>query len=129
MSTLAPKTEGKVNMTDDHSGPSVSDFQHFEMLTLRDFSKRIGIGRTKIFEMKSNGILIKGRHYFQNGRKVLFPWGVQFIERFLAECCENEEVSPREVVEAIKEPPQTLTKRGQKRHHKTAMDARYCIYD
>ncbi|BCG47905.1 hypothetical protein GEOBRER4_n2753 [Citrifermentans bremense] len=80
-------------MSDEHIGDSErSDFQ---LLTTEEFCKRFGIGRTKLFEMKKAGTLVRGRHYMQFGRKVLFPWGPEFLQRLLSDCMVVASPAPR----------------------------------
>lgn len=71
-------------MRDDHKGDS--EHTDFQLLTTEEFCRRFGIGRTKLFEMKKAGTLVRGRHYMQFGRKLLFPWGPEFLQRLLSDC-------------------------------------------
>ena len=70
-------------MRNDHKD---SDPSNFQLLTTEEFCRCFGIGRTKLFEMKKAGTLVKGRHYMQFGRKLLFPWGPEFLQRLLSDC-------------------------------------------
>jgi len=109
--------------------PSPFDLESVELLSLNEFGKRVGIGRTKIFQMKKDGILIRGRHYIQFGRKILFPWGPEFLQRLLLDCsvrneppvCDMASQVPKLSVEA---PPKTTHKR-----RKPVIDAEYCMGD
>lgn len=105
---------------------SISVRQPFEMLNVQEFSKKVGIGRTKLFEMKASGVLVRGRHYFQNGRKVVFPWGPEYLERLLSECCGRDERISGNVV--TKAPLKSDVKEIRK-NRKTAMDTNYCLSD
>ena len=79
-------------MRDDHRDRECSDVQ---LLTTEEFCRRFGIGRTKLFEMKKAGTLVRGRHYMQYGRKLLFPWGPEFLQRLLSDCMAVAPPTPR----------------------------------
>lgn len=104
----------------------ISERQPLEMLSLQEFSKRVGIGRSKLFEMKASGVLVRGRHYFQNGRKLVFPWGPEYLERLLSECCGRDEGILGDVV--AKAPRKSDVKEIRK-NCKTTMDTTYCLSD
>lgn len=109
--------------------PAPLDFQSLRLLSVKEFAQSVGIGRTKLFEMKKSEVLIKGRHYFQHGRKILFPWGPEFLERFLAECCGEKMLTSRDMVAQAAKPSRELAPKGGRTQHKTAMDTAYCMSD
>ncbi len=45
-----------------------------EILTPEEFAERMKIGRSTVFDWKSKGILKSGKHFIQQGRKLLFVW-------------------------------------------------------
>ena len=55
-----------------------SDF--LEILNTEELLRRLKIGRTKLFELKRNGKVVPGRHFFQNGRVLRWVWGPDLIE-------------------------------------------------
>jgi hypothetical protein len=52
----------------------------FEVITTKEVLERLRISRAKLFELKKNGNLIPGRHFFKNGRTLRFVWSHEMIE-------------------------------------------------
>jgi hypothetical protein len=52
---------------------------HFELLSIDEFCKRLNVGRTTIFKWKREGTLIAGRHFFQKRRIVRYIWSLNVI--------------------------------------------------
>lgn len=109
--------------------PGPLDLQSLKLLSVKEFAQRVGIGRTKIFEMKKSEVLVKSRHYFQNGRKLLFPWGPEYLERFLTECCGEKKLPSRDMVAQLTKSSREVVPKGTRRQHKTAIDTAYCMSD
>ncbi|WP_020585427.1 hypothetical protein [Desulfobacter curvatus] len=53
--------------------------QVFEVLLLDEYAKRLKVGKSTIYDWKSNGILISGRHYLQVGKVLRFIWARDLI--------------------------------------------------
>lgn len=54
-----------------------------ELLTPEEFSERLKIGRSTLFEWLGKGILIPGKHYFKIGRVLRFIWSDELIQSLL----------------------------------------------
>jgi len=61
-------------------GGSFQSSNFAEIVTTREILDRLKIGRTKLFELKRNGTIIPGRHFFKNGRVLRWVWGPDLVE-------------------------------------------------
>jgi predicted site-specific integrase-resolvase len=52
---------------------------NFELLTINEFSQRLKVGRTTIYNWKRNGTLSPGRHFIQRGKIVRYIWVLDAI--------------------------------------------------
>lgn len=59
---------------------SIQSSDSFEVITTKEVLGRLRISRAKLFELKRNGNLIPGRHFFKNGRTLRFVWSHELIE-------------------------------------------------
>jgi len=120
----------------DGFGPILFDLASalfVEPINIKVFCSRLGISRTKAFEMKRKGILIKGRHYAQFGRKIIFPWGPELFKLLLEDCviCDGQIKTKEHVVAAQTNATSSLEKdcsdkKGRRTKAKTVIDKDYC---
>lgn len=47
---------------------------YFEILSLGDFAKKMGISKTLVYEWIDDGFINEGDHYLRRKRKLLFMW-------------------------------------------------------
>ena len=81
-----------------------------EIVTTSELLERLKIGRTKLFELKKNGTLTPGRHFFKNGRILRFVWGADLIEAIH----ENTNAEPSPTNQQFKTPAMPIPRASTK---------------
>jgi len=61
-----------------------------EMLTSKEFIRRMNIGKTTYHKWRSNGTLMAGRDFIKNGRVIRILWGPDLIGRLLEDSIDSE---------------------------------------
>jgi hypothetical protein len=64
-----------------------------EMVTPKEFMRRMNIGRTTYHKWRRNGTLIAGRDVFKKGRVIRILWGADLIGRLLEGSIDSESSS------------------------------------
>lgn len=83
----------------------------FEVLTTKEVLMRLRISRTKLFELKRDGSLIPGRHFFKNGRVLRFVWSSDLIEALNEQPTETQSQKNRKS-KGIKRNPKRFPKKS-----------------
>ena len=52
---------------------------YFELLTIKEFAKRLQVGRTTVYDWKKSGKLIPKQHFIQKGRTIRYIWELETI--------------------------------------------------
>lgn len=107
-----------------------------EPIGREEFCSRMRICRTKFFEMKRKEVLIRGRHYMQHGRKIIFLWGPELLKQLQDDCVisDGQMNSPERVFVAQTDSSPSSkvnvsARRGCRTNAKTAIDKEYCTGD
>lgn len=98
-----------------------------EPISMKEFYTRMGISRTKAFQLKREGLLIKGRHYLQFGRKIIFLWGPHLLIQLQNDCCND---SPDKSETSSQKGKAVIPKKHIRRRNKQSIiDENYCLND
>ena len=54
-------------------------YSHFELLTVKEYAKRLQVGRTTISKWKESGKLLPHHHFIQKGRVIRYIWELETI--------------------------------------------------
>jgi hypothetical protein len=100
-----------------------------EPVGMKEFYTRLGIGRTKAFQMKREGILVKGRHYLQFGRKIIFLWGPHLLIQLQNDCSNfGEQTNYKANAETISKVKRVRVDNCKTKYNKQSIiDENYCL--